>query len=450
MKKKLKTFLLDTNVIIHTADCINMFQEHDIVIPTTVLEELSKGKKEIDEKGYNVRSFIRKLDDLRKGRQTNWKDGVSLGPGMGRLFILSSSKIHQRIREEFFEEIPDHRILSLLYKLNEETPEKDVILVSKDVDLRFKADILGLKAEDYENDKVPWNPSLGQPITIRNFPLSEIDRLYQEKEIEAEILERFLKETPNKNTLLILKNDQKSALARFVTNDNNETRIKVALKKSFCSITPRNAEQVFTMDALSDKNISLVTLLGKAGTGKTLLAMAVGLELLKEGKFEQMIVASPTIPLSNKDKGALPGDAEEKVVPYMQGIFDNLEFIKSQQNKKDQKWVEEIQKKEKERKIKIQPLFSIRGRSLNNTFFVIDEAQNLTPHEIKTITTRAGEGTKIVFSGDVLQIDDPYLDIYSNGLSYLNEKMAGERIFTAITLTKGERSYLAELAANRL
>lgn len=462
MKKKV--FVLDTNVIIHSADCINKFENNDIVIPTTVLEELDKLKKGHEEKNYHVREFIRRIDELRKHRITKMVSkkpknvsalcdgGVSLGEGLGKIQVKVSGRIISKVKNAFPGDTHDNRILSIVLEMQEDPKEvRDVIFVTKDVGLRIKADSMGIKAEDYENDNVEWNPNSGESIIIDDISSETIKSFNEKKEMDEENTIEIMEKNPKDNPFLILRNSEKSTLARIVYEKDSATKkIIPVFKKTVSQITPRNSEQSFLVEVLSDLDIKLIAASGKAGTGKTLIAMAVGLELLKQGIYEQLIVASAMVPLSNKDIGALPGDIDEKVSPYMQGIFDNLAFIKSQLNKKDAKWAEDLTDKQKQGRLKTQPLASIRGRSLNNTFFIIDEAQNLTPHEIKTIVTRAGENTKIVICGDIFQIDNPYLGEHSNGLSHLINRMNGQSLFAHVHLLKSERSELAEIAANLL
>jgi PhoH-like ATPase len=365
--------------------------------------------------------------------------------------------------------------------MQKDTREKrKVVFVTKDINLRIKADSIGIDAEDFENDKVSPSDLHVEDGLIENFPGNQIDELYSEDEIPADILKDLYDFPLNANKYFTLKNGSKSTFAFFDYTKNTLRRVE---KKKVSGIIPRNSEQVFAIDAILSPKIKLISLFGKAGTGKTLIAMAAALDMLKKRDCNRIIIASANVPLSNKDIGALPGDIDEKVSPYMQGLFDNLAFIKTQLYKKEEsdtaskkgrKSLEEPfadetiltkqkpqKTKEKERLdpigdllkegiIKIQPLASIRGRSFNDTIFIVDEAQNLTPHEVKTIVTRAGENTTIIFCGDVSQIDSPYLSEYSNGLSYMISKMTGQYLFTHIILTKGERSELAELAANLL
>lgn len=498
MLKEKKVFVLDTNVILHNFNCIYNFDEHDVIILTTVLEELDRFKKGNETMNVNVREFHRILDKfagnmikITTGKGASAKEkkvsalfygGVDLGPDLGKIQIKTSNKILPTIKGMFCEMTPDHRILSAVFNIEDEEKKgqkRRVILVTKDVNLRLKATGLGIEVEDYQHDKVPSVDHLytgkgeitGDEIAevikqVYDGPVSMYEKPYS----------HLIPQNVQPNMYFTLQDKKKSAL---VYVDKKKEKFTCIQKITVFGITPRNAEQTFAIDALMRKDLSLVSLLGKAGTGKTLLAMAASLQQLLDAAYDKIIIAAAMIPLSNRDIGALPGDANEKVLPYMQGLYDNLEFIKSQyKSKKVQVSIEESEemlsfsKKRKNRakpqtkpqaeekdfvslalkegKIKIQPLASIRGRSFNNTIFIIDEAQNLTPHEVKTIVTRAGENTKVIFCGDVQQIDSPYLDPRSNGLSHLIYRMAGNDVVAHITLEKGERSHLAELAADLL
>ncbi len=436
-----KVFVLDTNVILHDYNCIHSFQDNDIVIPITVLEEIDNFKRGQDQIHYNAREFVRILDGLSGDKLI--KEGVSLGSGKGKIKIITNHQHEPVVSQSFSEDKIDHRILSVAHYLTHNSPSRKVIFVSKDVNLRLKAKSLGIMAQDYFTDRIQDIEKLysGKRI-IMDFDDQMIDRLYQPnsnlnvKEVKIEKL------LPNE--YLILKNQQKSALAVYNASLGEINRVE---KKSAYGIIPRNAEQTFALNALMNREILLVSLSGKAGTGKTLIALAAALEVRKE--YQQIYLARPIVPLSNKDLGYLPGNLEAKLDPYMQPLYDNLNVIKNQYNENDKayKRINEMLDLEK---LFIAPLAYIRGRSLEKIFFIVDEAQNLTPHEIKTIITRAGEGTKIIFTGDPYQIDTPYLDAQSNGLTYLIDRMKGHAIYAHITLEKGERSLLADLASNLL
>ncbi len=436
-----KIFVIDTNVILHDFRCIYNFQENDIVLPIVVLEELDKLKKGNDIIHFHAREFTRELNDITGDQLFN--GGIQLGKNLGKLSVETGKPFSGNIQESFPENSPDHRILAITEAVKKKHEEKEVILISKDINLRLKAKSLGILAQDYESDKVIDIEPLNKNIEVHEDINQElIDRLYNQ-EYEGVSAEEFGL-TPFPNQYFILKSTTGSALA---FHDPNDELIKRVEKQRVYSISPRNAEQTFSVHALLREEIDLVALTGKAGTGKTLLALASALH--QEKKYNQILLARPIVPLANRDLGYLPGDVNEKITPYMTPLYDNLSVIKNQYkaNTKEYKKIEEMQESER---LVISPLAYIRGRSLSNTFFIIDEAQNLTPHEIKTIITRAGEGTKMIFTGDIQQIDSPYLDMKSNGLSYLTDKMIKQDIFAHVNLVKGERSYLSELASNLL
>ncbi len=441
MKKKI--FVLDTNVILHDYKCIYNFDEHDVVIPITVLEEIDNFKRGHDQINYNAREFIRILDGLSGEKLV--KSGVKIGEDSGYISINIEDLRDARVKDTFSDNRADHRILSVALALTDRVAEShdEVVLVSKDVNLRLKAKSFGIVSQDYVSDK------------IRN-----IDRLYSGKRIiddlDKEFYESLMSECSCFNPeeagitdlepheYLIIRSKRLYSLGYYNPEDKLVYRIT---KFPAYGITPRNAEQIFALHALMNPNIHLVTLSGKAGTGKTLMALAAALEVKKD--FNQIFLARPVIPLSNRDMGFLPGDIEKKLDPYMQPLFDNLNVIKNQFGTTAKEF-KNIKKMLESEKLHISPLSYIRGRSLDKIYFIIDEAQNLTPHEIKTIITRAGEGTKIVFAGDPYQIDTPYLDAKSTGLTYLINRMRGQSVFAHITLEKGERSALAELASDLL
>ncbi len=437
-----KTFILDTNVILHDYSSLLQFEDNDVVIPITVLEELDNFKKGSEEINYHAREFMRELDKLAGDKLFN--GGLELGEGKGILKIELGKPYSDEMKASFSEDKPDHRILAVADYYQRNYPDKNVVLVSKDINLRMKAKSLGIRAEDYKTDAVRNIEALQQEVNLyENVDDKLISRMYQE-DAGLPLSEFNLDPKPGINSFFILKGSTSSALAKF--DHIQETIVKVSKKTSY-GIKPRNAEQTFAMEALLDERIKLISLTGKAGTGKTLLALASALQQRRD--FEQIMLARPIVALADKDIGFLPGDEKAKIGPYMQPLFDNLTVIKHQFGKqsKDYARVDELLKEEK---LIITPLAYLRGRSLSNAYFIIDEAQNLTPLEVKTIVTRAGEGTKIVFTGDINQIDSPYLDSKSNGLSYLTDRMKGQDIFAHINLMKGERSYLAELASDLL
>jgi len=437
-----KNFVLDTNVILHDYKCIHNFEENDIYIPIVVLEELDHFKKGNEQINFNAREFARELDLIADDKL--FTKGADLGVGKGKLFIITGSEYPDIISKSFVEKTPDHLILAATFTLRELKNKSRTILVTKDINLRMKALSLGIEAEDYINDKVTdFNIFEKNHEIYENIQPELIDRLYTNGgTIPIEDLEFASDIEPQE--CFILKSIRSSVLARY----NQETGMvkRIEKERSF-GIEPRNAEQAFAMNVLLDDDVKLVALTGKSGTGKTLLALAAALQ--KNDAYKQILLARPIVALGNKDLGFLPGDEKQKIAPYMQPLFDNLNVIKHNfaYQGKEIRLIEEMQRTEQ---LVIEALAYIRGRSLSDTFFIIDEAQNLTPHEVKTIITRAGEGTKIVFTGDIQQIDSPYLDMFSNGLVYMIDRMRGQNIFAHINLIKGERSYLSELASDLL
>jgi PhoH-like ATPase len=437
MKKSRKIFVLDTSVILYDHNSVKSFKEHDVAIPITVLEELDNFKKGNDIKNFEAREFIRFIDKI-SGVNT-LHDWICLeGKGLGKLKIVMNENASVDAHKIFGERKADHSILNAALHLSEVYPNVKVVLVTKDINLRIKAKSLNLTAEDYETGKVEHPEKLYTGRTIvEKASSSVIDILYEKGFIDAK---KAIKVDPLANHYYILKSGQKSVLCFFNPESQSLERVH---KQSAFGISPRNAEQAFAMHAILNPQVKLVTIQGVAGTGKTLLSLAGAME--QRRNFQQIHLARPIVPLSNKDIGYLPGDIKSKLNPYMEPLWDNLKFIKNQFSEKDkeQKNINEMIENEK---IVITPLAYIRGRSLSNVFFIVDEAQNLTPHEVKTIISRAGENTKIVFTGDIFQIDTPYLDTESNGLSYLIEKIKNQPIYAHITLEKGERSELANLA----
>lgn len=436
-----KVFVIDTNVILHDYRAIFNFEDNDIVIPIIVLEELDKFKKGNDIKNFQAREFMRELDRLSENVELG--KPMPLGTKLGLLHIETGKPFSKKLKESFDEVTPDHKILATAEYLQNKYLDKKVILVTQDINLRMKSRSLGINSQDYKTGKIENTEKLFQGIeTIHNISDNLINSLHKEESILMEDTQ-FDKQF-YAHEYIILKGDNSSVLAHF---DPFEKRINRIIKSKSYGIIPRNAEQAFTMDALTRSEIKLVTVTGKAGTGKTLLALAAALEQRRD--FHQIFLSRPIVPLANRDLGFLPGNEKEKITPYMQPLFDNLTVIKQKvgMNSKD---TQKIDKMLAEDKLLITPLAYIRGRSLSNVFFIVDEAQNLTPHEVKTIITRAGEGTKLVFTGDIEQIDSPYLDMKSNGLSYLTDKMKGQDVFAHINLIKGERSHLADLASRLL
>ncbi len=438
----MKYFVLDTNVLLHDPQSLFRFQDNTIIVPITVIEEVDRFKKDMNETGRNARAVSRILDALReKGSLAN---GIAM-PGGGSLRVeLCEEQALNRLPKDLRDDKGDNRILAVALATKERFASETVIFVTKDTNLRIKADAIGIAAEDYESDKV------------------DIQELYagaRNLEIDPEAIDRFYGQTwlespdgllPNEfATLVDRSNPSHTALCRFDAAQGKVVPVRKIPKEGIWSIYPRNREQQFALDALMDDSVKLVSLVGKAGTGKTLLAIAAGLQkVAEENVYNRLLVSRPVFPMG-KDLGFLPGDIEEKLTPWMQPIFDNVELLISghESEKRHSKGYKELMAMGL---LDIEPLTYIRGRSIPNQYMIVDEAQNLTPHEIKTIVTRAGEGTKIVLTGDPYQIDNPYVDSSSNGLSYLVERFKNERISAHVTLTRGERSELAELAANLL
>jgi PhoH-like ATPase len=442
--KQPSIFVLDTNVLLYDHNCIDHFQEHDVVIPITVLEELDEFKKGNDLINFQAREFIRKLDRLSGERL--FSEGLPLGPDRGKLFvkIAAPSEVSSVDKAFFSIKKPDHRILALADQLRNEHSDRPVVLITKDINLRMKAKSLGIQAEDYETGKVENVDELytGSDI-MENVDKELISRFYQQPfSVPREEVDQELKPVPNQ--FFILRNGSNSSLTWFNPELDQFERI---IKTRAYGIQPRNAEQTFALHTLLNPAVRLVTLTGKAGTGKTLLALAAALEQRQD--YRQIYLARPVVPLGNKDLGFLPGDVQSKLDPYMQPLWDNLSVIRNRFSV-DSREYHGIQEMIEQEKLFIAPLAYIRGRSLDSIYFIVDEAQNLTPHEIKTIITRAGEGTKMIFTGDIYQIDTPYLDSQSNGLTFLVDRMKDEKISAHINLVKGERSELAELASNLL
>lgn len=437
-----KLFVLDTNVILHDSTCILNFHEHDVAIPITVLEELDRFKRGGEDINFHAREFLRKLDEYTGDILSH--EGASLGEERGHIRVVITQNLDARFSSFCMPDNPDHRILNTALHLQQSEPYRSVILVTKDSNLRVKAKAMGMRAEDYTTDKVTALDKLysGRRL-VEGCDSEHISLLFENGGVVP--VDRIPEvEQPIANENFVLRNGSKSAMATYRANDKTLHRVE---KHSAYGISPRNSEQSFALKALMNDDIKLVTMAGKAGTGKTILALAAALEC--RSRYRQILLARPVVPLSNRDIGYLPGDVGEKLDPYMQPLYDNLTVIRHQFNEHDPA-AQRIQEMRETEKLMITPLAYIRGRSLQRVFFIVDEAQNLTPHEVKTIITRAGEGTKIVFTGDIHQIDQPYLDASSNGLSYLINRMKGQPIYAHITLEKGERSALADLASELL
>lgn len=440
-----KIFVFDTNVILHDYKSVFSFEKTNLVIPMTVLEEIDKFKRGTDTLNFNAREFIRELDTVSNGnKEVNiFEDGVKLKNG-SKIFIDTQKEENEKLSHIFQTQIPDHRILAVAYNLKEE--HRRVVLITKDINMRMKAKSLGIDTQDYNTDKIETISSLfsGVETIVGENAKGYIEELKEKKEIKIVSKKSkavypntyFCYKTEEESETVIGKYIKEKEVIKYVDKDVNAYGIR-----------PRNDEQLMALDALLDNNIPLVSIMGKAGTGKTLLALAAALEKRKD--YRQILLARPVVALSNKDLGFLPGDIKSKLDPYMQPLFDNLSVIQHL-HKDESDASKNIKNMLESEKIVISPLAYIRGRSLNKIYFIVDEAQNLTPHEIKTIITRAGENTKIVFTGDINQIDTPYLDERSNGLTYLIDHTKAEVLSATVTLEKGERSKLAEMAANVL
>jgi PhoH-like ATPase len=432
-----KTFVLDTSVILYDHSAIQNFQEHDVAIPITVLEELDNFKKGNDIKNFEAREFIRFIDKLSaENKLQDWLPLNGKNKGNFRVLMNDSTKLLDAV--QIFGDKNDHRILNSALKLQQERPDHRVVLVTKDINLRLKARALNLVAEDYETGKIQDVAGLytGND-TIDDVPPNIINELYEKGHCEVS---KVLPTPPLDNHFYILKSFKSSILSFYNTTEKLIERVD---KQTAFGVKPRNAEQAFALHALLNPQIKLVSVQGVAGTGKTLLALASAIEQRRE--YKQIYLARPIVPLSNKDIGYLPGDIKSKLNPYMEPLWDNLKYIQNQFSETSKEY-QKLRDMVELEKLVITPLAYIRGRSLSNIYFIVDEAQNLTPHEVKTIISRAGENTKIIFTGDIYQIDTPYLDSQSNGLSYLIDRARNHPLYAHITLLKGERSELANLA----
>ncbi|MFD1257757.1 PhoH family protein [Mucilaginibacter terrae] len=433
-----KIFVLDTSVILYDHNAFENFQEHDVAIPIQVLEELDNMKTGNDTRNFEARGFIRLMDNYSQNHLLN--EWLPLnGKQKGSFKVIMDRAITDTNAETIFGNGKiDHRILNAALNLQAENATRKVVLVSKDICLRLKAKALNLHAEDYETGKVKNLEELYTGRTMLNKVTDKtINQFNKQQVISLELLNIT---PPEGNLFYILEGKKNNVLAFYNKQTGMLERVN---EPTAFHIKPKSTEQAFALHALLNPDIKLVTIQGNAGTGKTLLALASALEQRKN--YRQIYVTRPTIPLGNKDIGFLPGDAKSKVDPYMAPIWDNLKFLKDQ-FVDDEKMQHKIDEMVSTDKISITPLAFIRGRTLTKIFFMVDEAQNLTPHEIKTIISRAGENSKVVFTGDIYQIDTPYLDAESNGLSYLIDKAKNHPLYAHITLQKGERSELANLA----
>ncbi len=464
-KAVIKHFVLDTNVLLHNPNALFVFDEHEVIIPFPVIEELDRLKRSDDDIGRNARQCIRYLDQLRVlGRLT---DGVEWGAV--RPTALKSGRVRIDAQEHtrpplLAEPTADNRIIASAWALHEQGVH--AVFVSKDLNARIKSDALNIITEDFENQKVDADRLYTGYESI-SVPSELINELYAERMLAVEKLEEYMVEelvdgsirhrdlTANEYLVMRdLEDDGHTGLARRLADTDHLIPVTGPRKPTF-GIMPRNVQQTMALDLLLDDEVQLVTLLGTAGTGKTLLAVAAGMaKVFTEERYDKLLVARPIMPMG-RDIGYLPGDKDEKLTAWMQPIFDNLSYLLStrgspMQSPESHTTEQRIQKLLADGRLVLEPLTYIRGRSIPHQFIIIDEAQNLTPHEVKTIVSRVGEKTKIVLTGDIGQIDNPYLDSSSNGLSYAVEKMKGLSMVGHVTLTRSERSELASLAANLL
>jgi PhoH-like ATPase len=437
----MKNFILDTTVLLYDAQALFKFKENNVIIPITVIEDLDHFKKDLSETGRNARQASRYLDALRqRGELTK---GVNLDNG-GKIFVKLGDSSLKRIPREFHEKSRDNLILSIILDVKDNSNGIPTVFVSKDINLRIKADALGVIVEDYESDRVEIEELYSGYTEIK------VDKDSVNSFLEKGYLEISEKFFPNQYITIIDDSDPNHvALGRYDLKEKKIVRLISEGKEGMFRIKPRNKEQIFSMDALLNDNILLVTLVGKAGTGKTLIAIAASLnKTVDENLYTRILVSRPTLPMG-KDIGFLPGTVEEKLTPWMYPIVDNVDFL-LRSEAKARRHIRGFKELMDTGILVIEPLTFIRGRSIHSQYLIVDEAQNLTPHEIKTIITRVGDGTKIVLTGDPYQIDNPYIDSSSNGLTYVVEKFKDQEIAAHITLTKGERSTLSELAANIL
>ena len=439
-----KIFVLDTNIILHDYKSVKNFQDNDIVIPMAVVEELDKFKKGNDALSFNARAFMREITRLTD-RQKFGKRGVPLGKKLGYIKIEPNHPFVPELRDLFKDDIQDHRILSTAMWVRDNNPDRFVALVTKDINLRLKAKAAGMEVQDYMRDRLDDEvmENLEKEVISIEASSEAVQRLAYGQDNSLDWKEVSAKE-PSPNQLYKFNLGGDSVCARY---DASRKVIALVRSREAYGIRPRNDEQKFALDACLNPRIPLVSLTGGAGTGKTLLALAAALEQADD--FDQIILSRPTVVLGGQDIGFLPGDQRSKMSPYIQPLMDNLDVIK-RCFKPSSKQALKVEAMLKDERLLISPLAYIRGRSLGKVYFIVDEAQNLTPHEVKTIITRAGEGTKMVFTGDIFQIDQPYLDQWSNGLTHLGEKMKGQPLFQHVFLRKGERSNLSDIAAKLL
>ena len=441
-----RTYVLDTNVLLYDPNAIEVFEDNELVIPITVIEEVDRFKKDLNETGRNARLVSRRLDELRQtGRLSR---GVPLESG-GRLRVVIPAQSDNQMPAAFNNHSNDNRILSVALNLSSTSEPGQVIMVTRDTNMRIKADSLGIRAEDYEHAHIHMDESY-TGVAEKMIGSEQIGELYSQGSIPWDDGEAY----PNQFLLLKAEdNPTQTGMARY---DQKSKCLRPVGKhrEGVWGIFARNKEQLFALDMLMDDSVDLVTIDGMAGTGKTLMAIACGLKKVADDRaFRRLVVSRPIFPLG-KDMGFLPGDVNEKLNPWMKPIFDNLDLLLGENEREDDRrrgcGQPSYQALLDQGILEVEPLTYIRGRSMPRQYLVVDEAQNLTPHEVKTVLTRAGEGTKIILTGDPYQIDNPYVDSTSNGLTYVVERFKDSPAAGHVTLRKGERSQLAELAATLL
>ncbi|MEO6435378.1 MAG: PhoH family protein [Tepidisphaeraceae bacterium] len=451
--RHIKHFVLDTNVLLHNPNALFLFEENEVIIPFDVIEELDTFKSGTDDLGRNARTVIRHLDQLR--RKGNLSDGVSVEQTGGRVRVVLEED--QKLCPGLTANTPDNRIICCAKMLADQGNR--VVFISKDINARIKSDALGLTTEDFEAQKVDFEKLFTGYREI-DVPSDVINDLFRNKQVTLGTEEKLLA-----NEFVLLKDQtdpSHTAIARFKSGGEGGEGVLIPVRPRrgpVFGIMPRNLQQTMALDLLLDDSIKLVSLIGNAGTGKTLLAIAAGLtKVLNENAYQKLLCARPIMPLG-RDIGYLPGGKDEKLTAWMQPIFDNMAYLLSNRLSGDKEHQPHASPSSVEQRIHqlmengqivLEPLTYIRGRSIPHQFMIVDEAQNLTPHEVKTIASRVGEGTKLVLTGDATQIDNPYLDSSSNGLSYLVERLKGQPIIGHVTLAKSERSDLASLVTAEL
>ncbi|MFN4181224.1 MAG: PhoH family protein [Candidatus Paceibacteria bacterium] len=437
MKKK-KSFVIDTNVLLHDSTSLHKFSEHDVIIPFPVIEELDKFKNGNESINYHARNAINILSEVCEQGRSVFNGGTKLGNKLGKIRIILPQKMHESLNGIFTHVDIDAQIINIAYCLMQEQ-KSEVIIVSKDAHLRIRANAVGVPSQDFLNDKIKDESILNKPVRTVEVDTDLIKKLHGSNDpVEFTIPESGM------NEFFVLKGGNTSALAMSA----NGLLYKVPNKRELLAmgISPKNAEQSFAAFALMNPDISIVTIKGSAGTGKTILSLAYGLEQIKKGLYDNLLFTRQIVSVGERELGYLPGDQKEKMAPFMAGMHDNLAVIK-EQGENNSSFISDLISQER---LVAEPIAFIRGRSFHRSFLVVDEVQNMTPHEVKTVVTRAALGTKIILIGDIDQIDTKYLNKLSNGLSYFIDRFNGESCYTHINLVKGERSPLATLAGELL